>query len=349
MAATGPFHDDGHAVFVYRGEAESVSLVTWMPGFPAPPPFTRVGADTWFLRIPLPATARIEYRLAVIKAGRVNEIDDPLNPPRAANPFGRNSVLEGPRYQPAVFPTGSPGEIAEIRVPSAALGGRRHHHVYLPAGFRAHRPYPFLLVHDGSDFLRYTDLGPALDGLIAAGQIPPVVAVLLQPWDRIREYGANPDHSGHLLVEVVPHVTRRLRLPPPTGIAAMGSSLGGVAALAAAWHFPGSITAVGALSGSFAHRMDEEWPEPVFNPIVDFVERMTTEPGPPRLTVFQSVGRYEGLCDFNRHLAPILRGGGARVTYLETWDGHDWGSWRDRLGHCLSVVLASPSPADFEG
>jgi enterochelin esterase family protein len=320
-----------------------------MPGFPATPPFTRIGADTWFLRIPLPATARIEYRLAVRSAGHLVEIDDPLNPPRAANPFGNNSVLGGSGYRPAVFPSGEPGDITEVRVPSSALGGRRHHHVYLPAGFEARHPYPILLVHDGPDFLRYADLAPILDGLIEAGVIRPVVVVLLQPWDRVNEYAANQQNSRHLVAEVVPHLTRRLRLPPATELAVMGSSLGGVAALAAAWHFPNTIGAVASLSGSFMHRTDEDWPQAVFHPIVDFVRRLTIEPGPDRLKVFQSVGRYEGLCDYNRHLAPILRGAGATLTYVETWDGHHWGSWRDRLGQCLPSMLAGAAPSALKG
>jgi enterochelin esterase family protein len=55
--------------------------------------------------------------------------------------------------------------------------------------------------------------------------------------------------------------------------------------------------------------------------------------------VYQSVGRYEGLVDFNRHLQPLLRAGGMDVKYVETWTGHDWGAWRDRLEEALTFVL----------
>ena len=59
--------------------------------------------------------------------------------------------------------------------------------------------------------------------------------------------------------------------------------------------------------------------------------------------MYQSVGRYEGLVDFNRRLRPILSSGGARVKSVETWNGHDWGAWRDRLEDALTFLLPAPS------
>ena len=90
--ATGPFHFEGDTYVVFRGPADRVELVTWMPSFPAVAEFRRLGTDIFFLRLPLPATARIEYRLRVAQGRRHAEIDDPLNPPATSNPFGENSV-----------------------------------------------------------------------------------------------------------------------------------------------------------------------------------------------------------------------------------------------------------------
>lgn len=348
-AAEGPFAFEGDTILIYRGEAEAVQFVQWMPRFPSAPPFSRNPDGTWFLRLPLPQTARVEYRLAVVRPNavgklRIDEIDDPLNPPSAVNPFGTNSVLAGPGYQSpwhrAVPPETKAGEVIEIRVTSRVLGGRRHHHLYLPPDHDPHKPYPLLLVHDGSDFLRFANLAGCLDLLIDQDQMAPLVAVLLDPWVRIAEYGANPRHTEHLAEEVMPHLSRRLRLlADRRHVGLMGSSLGAVASLAALWHRPEVFGRVALISGSFANRVDDEWPSSVFDPVVAFLRDMETDLTIHDTRIYQSVGRYEGLCDFNRRLGPILRGSGADLLYRETWDGHHWGSWRDRLGEALSFLF----------
>lgn len=351
--AEGPFVYEGDTIIVYRGEAEAVQLVTWMPRFPTPPPFARTALGTWYLRLALPRTARIEYRLSVVRRTtshrrRREEIGDPFNPPSAIGPFGTNSVLTGPDYQPGWYVSAPPpvnrGVVAEIRVMSHALGGRRHHHVYLPAGHDSHVPHPVVLVHDGSDFARYADLVSILDVLIESGDVAPLVAVMLDPWDRIPEYQANPAHAAHLVEEVLPHLQRRVHLASgPDSVGVIGSSLGGVASLATLWHYREAVGRAGFISGSFAHRTDEEWPGFVFDPVVGFLAAMNGERKLAGCRIYQSVGRYEGLCDFNRRLQPILRAAGAEVHYRETWDGHHWGTWRDRLGEALSYLFPGPA------
>jgi enterochelin esterase family protein len=320
--------------------------------FPAPPPFARVGDGLWQLRLQLPATARIEYRLAITIRGRTRQIDDPLNPPTAPNPFGANSVLTGPGYQLPWFAKepSEPirGQLHEVRVTSAALGRRHHYHVYLPEGFKARTGHPILLVHDGPDFLEFGDLGGTLDRLIEAGAVARMAVVLLDPWNRIAEYGANPAHSQHLVGEVLPHIVRRLRLNP-TRTGALGSSLGAVAALAAAWHNPHALAGLALLSGSFAHRLTEDQPPDVFAPVIEFLAEFEADPRLERTAVFQSAGRYERLCDLNRRLAPIIGAAAARHVYRETWDGHHWGSWRDRLGDALSFLFPGAARFDRRG
>ena len=350
VAAPRPFHDGEETVLTFQGDAEAVHLITWMPMFPAPPPFTRVADGLWQLRLRLPPTARIEYRLAITLRGRTRQIDDPANPPTAPNPFGANSVLTGRSYQLPSF-VREPvepirGQLHEVRVTSGALGRRHHYHVYLPEGFKARTGHPVLLVHDGTDFLRFGDLGGVLDRLIDSGAVASVAVVLLDPWNRIAEYGANPAHSQHLVGEVIPHIVRRLRLNP-TEAGALGSSLGAVAALAAAWHNPQALAKLALLSGSFAHTHVEGQPREVFAPVIEFMADFEADPRLEKTAVFQSAGRYERLCDLNRRLAPIIGAAAIRHEYRETWDGHHWGSWRDRLGDALSFLF--PGPARLEG
>jgi enterochelin esterase family protein len=338
--ANGPFHHNGDTYVVYRGAADGVQLVTWMPGFPPVPDFSRLGADLFYLRLPLPATARIEYRLRIAHGRRHLVIDDPLNPQSTSNPFGENAVLAGADYHdPWYAGRGLGGQLTEIRVMSAYLGGRRHHHVYVPEGQALANATSLVLVHDGSDFLKHGGLGFALDRLVERGSLEPLVAVLLDPWDRLKEYGGFPQQSAHVAQEVIPHIARRLRIRVSRDrTVALGSSLGGLASLALAYHQPALIGKVASLSGSFFHKAGDEMPPSALLPVLDFLDHLD----PLVLkdsVIYQSVGRYEGLVDGNRRLRPILSAAGVKTRSVETWTGHDWEAWRDRLEDALGFLL----------
>ena len=52
---------------------------------------------------------------------------------------------------------------------------------------------------------------------------------------------------------------------------------------------------------------------------------------------------YESLICENRGIVPVLESTGMDVTFDESLDGHNWASWRDRLGVALPALLATPS------
>lgn len=354
LASSGPFHHAGRTVLIFHGAAQEVRLRTWMPRFPDPGPFVRIeGSDRWYLPLHLPATARIEYRLGIKHRGRWHEVTDPTNPADATNPFGTNSVVNGPGYQLPAFLAHSPpwtGELHEIRVASHVLGGRRHHHLYLPTGFQRGTTLPLLVVHDGNDFLQHASVLSAIDFEVTREASAPMAALLLDPWDRLAEYAASRDHAIHLVEEVIPHIQRRVGLlSRPVQRALMGASMGAVASLATAWHFPRHFGRIGLISGSFVHTVNDEWPAEIFAPVTDFLEAFGREPRLHGYRAFTSVGRYEGLVDFHRRLNPLLQAARLRMRSVETWDGHHWGAWRDRLGDCLRYLYPTTSNAHPTG
>jgi enterochelin esterase family protein len=337
---SNPTHVDAKTRLEFRGGADSVRLVTFMPRFPKDIPFEQVEADHWRLDLDLPYGARIEYLLGIEHGNRVEVIKDPANPNTAANPFGENSVATAvgyttPRWRNSSL---SEGYTQEIRVGSIELGGRRRHHVYTPAGFDTDSPLPLLLVHDGSDYVRFAGLTKCVEWLIATGRIRPVRLGLLDPRDRSIEYVASDRHAAHVLYEVLPHIKRRVNTAG--GVSAMGASLGAVAAWHLAVQAPDVVDAALLQSGTFAFDPHPELRPKMFASIREFVMSAEQASLPGRVAI--TCGRYESLIDWNRRVAAAFDRAGAAIRFDEAWAGHDWGAWADRLEDGLAFALAPP-------
>lgn len=343
---TNPFHEGGKTIFEFAGQVKSIKLHTFMPGFPNLMPFQQVSPALHRLQLALPYSARIEYRLGVDSGQGMEEINDPANPHVAPNPYGFNSVAFGPGYLPSrwssVRPDVARGQLVEIRVISRHFGNRRHHSLYLPPDYNRRGRYPLVVVHDGSDFLAYAALSTILDNLIAEQIVPPLLAVLLDPHERLEEYAASPRHSAHVVDEVLPHLHRRSPFSSnATDRVLLGASMGAVASLKTALDHPGVFGGLFLASGSFSNRPTSGLEEAVFEPVYRLVNDVGQQSQPLTGRIYMSVGRYEGLVDGNRHLAPLLRERGIGLLYEETWDGHHWGSWSDRLPTGLAYLFAT--------
>lgn len=324
----------------YHGHAEAVRLATWMPGFDHDAAFRETN-DGWQLRLVLPSTARIEYRIDVERGGTSESILDPLNPSIATNPFGRNSVLTGHDYHLPEWLAHTPdpsGSRSELRVMSRILGGRRSIQLYRPFGLSDDTEAPLLFVFDGSDYANHADLVRCFDTLIEAGPVAPFRAILTDPRKRHDEYIGSSEHASCMLEEVLPHVRRRVAVQ---GLAAMGASLGAVAAWAAAAERPEDFLGLILHSGTFVRSDHTEFDDRMISSITAFVDSALAEPLPVEVGVFQSCGRYESLIDWNREVSSVLAIDRSRYRYVETWTGHDWGAWRDQIAPGLELVLNS--------
>jgi enterochelin esterase family protein len=344
-----PLVEGTSVTFVWRGEADAVRLRHWIHGLSSSQPFVRIaGSDLWTLALELPAGSRVEYKIEVDEAGATRLLQDPLNPHLAHDPYGANSVVHASGYEEPEWtrhdPEARPGELQELLLASTVLGDVRRIGVYLPARFRTTRRYPLLVVHDGGDFLRFSSLQTVLDNLIHRLEIPPMVVVLLDPADRLREYGADARHGEFLTRELVPELEARFPLvPSPSARGLLGASFGAVAALSAAWRHPGAFGRLMLLSGSFAFTdIGDHDRGTVFDPVVDFVNAFRADPGRPAEQVFLACGIYEALIYYNRSLLPTLQSTGMDVRYVEARDGHNWENWRDRLREGLSWLFPGP-------
>jgi len=346
---TTPLVEGTAATFLYRGEADAVRLRHFAHGLPWERSFRRVDrTDLWYLVTDVPEESRIEYKLEVIANGEERWIEDPLNPLRACDPFGANSVLRATGYEVPDWTRPDPeargGRLEEVTIRSRALRRNFRVTMYLPAGFQKSRRHPLLVVHDGGDYLEYSDLKTVLDNLIHRLETAEIVAALVHPRRRLEEYTANPDHSRFLTEELVPRLENRYRLSArPEGRGLMGASMGAVSSLHAAWSYPEFYGRVLIQSGSYASSDGCPPPrEPLLEPIVGFLDSYRDHPIPLADRVYMSCGIYEPLILVNRPLVPVLQSTGMEVRYTEARDGHNWENWRDRTREALSWLFPGP-------
>jgi len=349
---TFPLVQEGGCIFVYRGDVEGVALRHWIQGLPARQPFQRIeGTDLWFLVLELPEGSRVEYKLEITENGGSSLMEDPLNPLRARDPFGANSVCHAHGYQVPDWTRPDPeaprGTLTERSLRSRFLSGSRRLSVYSPAEGSRSGPYPLLVVHDGSDFLRYSALRTVLDNLIHRRVIPPLVAAMIDPGERLEEYAASAVHARSLLEELVPTLERRHPLIGASrGRCLMGASLGAVASLHAAAQEPGFFSGLLLQSGTFVFPgAGRDTRDSSLDPVARFMDGFRAAPQRAADRVFLSCGAYESLVRQNRALVPVLKRAGMAVRYVEGLDGHNWENWRDRLGEGLPWLFSTTRPA----
>lgn len=345
-----PLVEGPKVTFVYRGPADAVHLKSWVFGLPNSQNLHRVGdTDLWYLTLDIPPKSRVEYKLEVVKDGLGRWIEDPLNPNRATDPFGANSVAHGDGYQVPEWtqhdPEARAGVLEDWIIKSAAFNDVRHLKVYLPARFRRTRRYPLLVVHDGLDYLRFAALRSVLDNLIHRLEIPDLVVALTQSPNRIGEYADDERHARFITEECVPDLEARLPLlGTPRGRCLMGASFGGVASLSTAFRYPGFYGRLLLQSGSFAFSDigHQNKRGPAFEPVVAFMNRFRNEPTRVTEKAFVSCGMHESLIYENRSLVPMLQATDIELRYVEARDGHNWENWRDRLREGLSWLFPGP-------
>jgi enterochelin esterase-like enzyme len=344
-----PLADPLGVTYLYRGDADAVRLRHFAFGLPHSQPLHRVeGTALWWLRLSLPAGSRIEYKFEIDHGGHTRWILDPLNPRRAEDPFGANSVCSAFGYSRPEFTLPNPqsrqGTLDEIQLASTAFGEPRTVRVYLPARFRRRRQYPLLVVHDGDDFLRFADLSAVLDNLVHRLEVEPMVVAMTQSPDRLREYAGDARHGEFIARELVGALERKLPLrSTPTSRALMGASFGAVATLHTAWTHPNVFGNLILQSGSFAfsdvgqHERGE-----AFDPVVRFMNTWRDQPGNLAERLYVSCGIYESLIWENRALVAFLQDKGPDIRYREVRDGHNWENWRDRMQDALGWLLPGP-------
>ncbi|MDT0423945.1 enterochelin esterase domain-containing protein [Streptomyces evansiae] len=268
-------------------------------------------------------------------------------------------------------PAGERGTLSAHAVPSARLGGTRRTWLYTPAdadgvvagpangggtalpgsgrgaalpgsGRGAALPgsgLPLLVLLDGEHWGPVLGVAGLLDGLIAAGLVPPMAALLPDSVDadtRWAELTCRPEYLAFLTEDLIPWAAARLPLttdPAHTVIA--GQSLGGLTAAWAALAAPHRFGNVLAQSGSFW------WPN---GPDAEWLTR-TIASAPRRPVRFRlSFGHQEwvALPAARRLRTALAEAGYEDAEYHEFNGGHDYLCWRTELAAGLPELVPGP-------
>jgi enterochelin esterase-like enzyme len=318
------------------------------------------GTNVWFRSYTVRKDARFTYRLAPFRGavpkepGKIRETAtvDPLNPrrhPPAGPPLLSVAELPDAPAQPWISRRpGTPAGVLKegMTIKSAVLGGRRPVTVYTPPGYEAGAgpPYPLMIVFDGTAYRDLIPLPTILDNLIAAGRIPPVVAVLigqLEAEERESDLSCNREFTRFLAEELLPWSRKGYRVTSePGGVVLVGSSLGGLAAACAAMERPDLFGNVLSQSGAF-------WWKPEGDSEFEWlVRQFASRPRLP-LRFYLDVGSLEArpgvtglnLYGANHRLEETLRAKGYDLLFAEYIGGHSYANWQGTISDGLIFLL----------
>ena len=360
-------------VFVFRLGDVSKSMVRLLD------------TDLWYKTFRLPKGARFTYQFATNLpgpkewrgitrfAGALQ--NDPLNPFQFAdradelNPYEvtLTSAVELPFAEPQVWTvtrsTVPAGRVQRDKFTSKLLGNERPIWIYTPHGFTANgKPYALLVLSDGGLYVNTAQVATTLDNLIAAGLIPPLVAVLVDNPDRWRELSCNSSYADFLAQEIVPwaranyHATDR---PEQTIIG--GTSLGGLQAAYVGLKHAEVFGNVLSQSGDFGWmpkgEKEPEWLNRQFAASPRLPLRFSFEAGLLEgtwwwrdLMVKLPNAPPANLIDptrlaANRNFRDTLQSKGYSVHYTEFNGNHTLFNWRGTLAsHLIALVGIKPAP-----
>ena len=351
-----PIVEGPRCTFVVWVQADEVFLRHRVVGLPGNIALRRLeNTDLWYVVVEIPEDSRVEYQFELRRGDHWERFNDPRNPRVARSPVGDSSVCYGVDYRVPEWAVhdedARPGELVEMQVHSIAQRRDNRVTLYLPARFRTSVRYPLLVVHDGGDFLEYASMKVVLDNLIHRLDMAEVVVAFTYPGERLTEYPNSAAHARWITSELLPELEAQFPLVgQPSGRCLMGSSFGAVASLSVAVRHPNMFGSLLLQSGSFVFTDigDDHGGGPAFDPVVKFVNRYRAKPIRVAERLFISCGMYEPLIVPNRSMVPVFTEAGMTVNYVESRDGHNWESWRDRLRDGLSWIYPGPQMFVYE-
>ncbi len=246
-----------------------------------------------------------------------------------------SKLYPGIAREASTFGTVDPHDPATLMVTTSHPAPyTRRVEVYVPQQYVAGTAAPFLVGADGPDRGLFT----ALDNLIAAGQVPVMIAISIgngsgdaQGSERGLEYDTMSGRYAEFVeTEVLPRVEAEAHVTlthDPEGRATMGGSSGGSCALIMAWYHPELYHRVLTYSGTY---VNQQWPHSAETPhgAYEFHEHLIPESAPKPLRLWMEVGDRDLLnpnvmrdgmhdwVDANERMAKVLAAKGYHYQFV---------------------------------
>jgi enterochelin esterase family protein len=322
---------DSVAVFLYRGQAESVECL----GDFTTQYIRQGGTDLWGFIEQFEPDARLEYTILLNSS---ESILDPLNPHTETGGLGTNSVVRMPEYVVPEF-TLPRDDIAHgnlndnIIISSQNLGYDVNYRVYRPMGYETLQDLPVIYLTDGPDFAN-PGMGAmvnVLDSLIADRLIKPVIAVFIDQRDPLTSRNRREEElvpgslaacpfCDFVALQLVPVIDANYQTnPSPDARLLIGFSLGGMFSADMGLVHPDMFHQIAILSPYISG----EW-------IFDTYQEADRYP----LKLFLGHGTYDERAS-SLHLRDILEAKDYPLLYIETHEGHSYGNVRGLLDDML--------------
>jgi len=381
-----PAADSDHEMLVtmlWRAREETKNVFVFRLGDINKPMTRLLDTDLWYKTFRLQKGARFIYQFATNlpdpkEWGGVSRFagvvrNDPLNPLQFTEHYNEFNPYEGSSFSAVELPTAEPqswivvrpnvltGRMQRDKFRSKLLGNERPIWIYTPHGYATDKkPYGLLVLTDGGIWVNAGRVATTLDNLIAAGLIPPLVAVMVENPQRWRELSCNSTYADFLAQEIVPwaranyHATDR---PEQTIIG--GTSLGGLQAACVGLKHSEVFGNVLSQSGDFAWKPDGEkefeWLNRQFAASPRLPLRFSFEAGLMEgnwwwRSLVPAPANGPAVIDptrlaANRNLRDTLQSKGYSVHYTEFNGNHGLLNWRGTLAsHLIALVGIKPEP-----
>ncbi|NNC83765.1 MAG: T9SS type A sorting domain-containing protein [Flavobacteriales bacterium] len=344
-----PITEDGYAHIIYNGNVSNAQVAgDWTGWNPAGQNLTNIsGTDFWYRTAAFDNAARLDYKIVLNGS---NWILDPLNPFYAPGGFGNNSELRMPEYEPPVEieydPSIPHGTVETHSFTSTNMNDTRTVKVYLPPGYdQSTEDYPMVLVHDGLEYIDFSQMDNTLDYLIDQGSIPPMIGIFVPPVDRTEEYheSEQADFTAFIVDELMSWADQEYRiLDGAENHAVLGSSSGGNISIWLGMQHPEVFGKVAAFS---------PYTEP------DILNGFENASEPFDLKIYVLHGSYDHISVIHQSVdafVPLLVADGYDHLYEEFPEGHSYGFWRAYIDNALIFLFDTStgieeSEADEEG
>jgi len=273
--------------------------------------------------------ARVEYKLIVDGQWIV----DPFCQNRVDNGIGEQNsfFVAGDFQEPPELEWAAKiphGRVEELDFNSKLLNNQRRVYVYLPPEHTKPSPQRFatFYIHDGGEYLSRARLPTVLDNLRHSQDIPPLIAVMVDPVDRMGEYHTNEHYAQFMEKELIPYIDRHYRTRAERGArGVMGASLGGLISTYLALSRPHLFSKVAGQSSALFLEQDK---------IATLVNGLTAN-----TSFYFDVGVYEPqFIPAHHQLVPLLQAKGCPCLFQELEGGHNWTNWRAHLKDLLTFL-----------